>query len=60
MISRLGELQRWCLRNEMCDTHSNQVRMYVIMNLWDYFEREAQKYERIVNITAKVFKATGK
>ena len=33
---------------------------YVIMNLWDYFEREAQKSGRVVNCTAKVAKATGK
>ena len=32
---------------------------YVIMDLWDYFEREAQKSGH-VNITAKVGKATGK
>ena len=33
---------------------------YVIMNLWDYFEQEAQKAGRVVNVTAKVSKATGK
>ena len=29
------------------------------MNLWDYFEREALKSGRAVNITAKVAKVTG-
>ena len=33
---------------------------YVVMNLWGYFEREAQKSGRVVNCTAKVSKATGK
>ena len=33
---------------------------YIIMNVWDYFEREAQKSGRAVNCTAKVAKATGK
>ena len=32
---------------------------YVIMNLRDYFEREAQKSRRVVNCTSKVAKATG-
>ena len=33
---------------------------YVIMNIRDYFEREAQKSGRVLNCTLKVAKATGK
>ena len=32
---------------------------YVVMNVWEYFEREAQKSRYSVNCTAKVAKATG-
>ena len=33
---------------------------YVVMNIRDYFEREAQKSGRVANCTSKVAKATGK
>ena len=32
----------------------------VLMNVWDYFERESKKTGRPVNITQKIAKATGK
>ena len=33
---------------------------YVVMNVWNYFEREAQKSGQVANCTSKVVKATGK
>ena len=33
---------------------------YVLMNLWDYFERESKKTGHPVNSTQKIAKVTGK
>ena len=62
MISRLGVLLR-CLMPVRYSFDGKTLRSqtkYVIMNIWDYFEREAQKSGRVVNCTLKVAKATGK
>ena len=65
MISRLGVLLRWLyllmpVRYSFDGKTLRSQTKYVIMNLWDYFEREAQKSRRVVNCTAKVAKATDK